>query len=704
MNKTWLKSLAMFAIVSLVTVAMAGLGYLISILLPGIVAFGIGITIVTIAVTAMLLIGVELLLLTKFNFDDSQREAIKRTTSTIIGTARDVMNAVFNGFDEDGLPKSEDNAFTRTFKSIFKSGLSFMVEAFVSSFVLVMTAISVTLMLLIGLELNTLAKYNIDTKQVKDNVHSIMSTADAVIDSVFQPNTISEDNSGKKFQKVINRFFSGLGDIVNLIVAIGKLALTMTAIAFIKLVSVELKWLMNVPNFDKTAIMDNTRMIMSTADAVIDSIFQPNDRQPESTGGWLGAAITHFFGELADIFGLIMSIGKFALTLASIALIKCLANNLIELSDIDTSKINGLGEPGGKIDNIMSAAQACIDAINQPADNTNETEGGFLHKLLKGVLRGPLVDMVDSITKLGKLSIALVCVGMISKLAEQLNTIADIDFKEGIITDKINVIMDCSNICIDKVLHGEKLSGLGQNGRKSLDDLKAVTNIMQEFGSTMTQLSISLNGIDPTKMQKTIDVITTNLDSKNGSGTFTEIIISYVDDIANHKLNKSGYDDNINAINVMIETIKKFVSINTKGSLNTYKEGIDKAIEFTNVISSARLENLQTATNMFAQMAEFSKSINGDFNGLADTINEKLLPLIEDLNKALDKTNESIENKSVNVPTVQTNEPQSVPINAPVATSTPTNYTNVLGDIQKELMNIKNRLDETISVKVGDNW
>jgi hypothetical protein len=46
---------------------------------------------------------------------------------------------------------------------------------------------------------------------------------------------------------------------------------------------------------------------------------------------------------------------------------------------------------------------------------------------------------------------------------------------------------------------------------------------------------------------------------------------------------------------------------------------------------------------MFAKMAEFSKSIHGDFDALADTINEKIAPLLEDLKKIMEDVHTKIE-------------------------------------------------------------
>ena len=694
----WKNALGMFAVAGLVTLAIAGLGYLITLMLPGITAFTVGVVLVTTAIAAMLLIGVELLALAQFNFDENQRAAIKASTAAIIGAAKDVMDALFNGVSDDGSIQSDNsNPFVKFFKSIFK-GAAFMIEALAASVVMVMTTISVTMMLLIGLELNALATYKIDKAGVVRGVSDIMDASQACIDAIFQPADEGETPGGEGFWGALKHFFGGLADILELIAAVGKLALTMVAIAFIKLISVELKWLMNI-DIDQTTIVNNTQTIMGAADAVIFAIFQPNDKQPESSGGWFGTAIAHFFSGLADILELIVSIGKLALTLASIALIKCIADQLISLGNMNTSAIEQVPD---KVAAVMRSAQACIDAINKPADETNGEGGGFLKKLLKWILPDSLVDMIDMLLKIGKLAMMVMCVGMIHKLAEQLNTIANIKFNESTIRNKIDVIMNCCNVCIDQVLHGARFTKPNREERRHLSDLESFADFMTEFGATLAKLTNSMNKINPRNLQNAIDALTAGMTDQRGrKGTFMDLVIGYVNDIATTKIDTNKYNTNIDSINAMIRTINSLTKIGENGSLDKYKQGIDKAIEFTNTVSTAKLENLKTAANMFEKMADFSKSINGNFEGLADVIEDKIMPLLEKLNETFENTNKVIENGA--------SIPSSAPTTTAPAVSAPAggqgaqvgaqapagiNYSAAIDEIRQELSKIHDALTD----------
>jgi len=631
----WEFALGMFAVVSLVVLAIGAVGYLLGIMVPGLLLFTAGIGLVVLSIGGMLLIGVELNLLAAFHFDEGKKE------------------------------------------------------------------------------------------EVAESTRSIMGAAQAVIDAIFTPADEKETGGGNKFLNALGYFFTGLAEILGLLAAVGKLALTMVAIAFIRLIGSELIWIANfrIPVYDENGnkigetsgdagsfsqrVIDNTHIILDTAQMVIDSIFVPADEKETGGGGGFWNAIKHFFSGLVDIIELIVAIGKLALTMVAIAFIRLIGSELNWIADFDTSKLAQVPE---KVRQIMRAAQACIDAINQPADSSGG-EGGWLKKLLKWVLPDSLVDMIDVMIKIGKLSMMVMAIGMIHKITTQLNDIAGVRFNEKIIRDKVQTIMSCANVCINQVLHGDKLSKPGRKERRRLDDLESFAKFMNKFGSHMSYLANSMANLNPALMQQAVESLTGKITDQNGrSGTFLDLVFSYVDDIAEYKLDQNKYRANMNAVNRLISTIRKMQNIGTGKGLDKYKEGIDKAIQFTNTINNVKLENLQTAANIFEKMAEFSKSISGNFEGLADTINEKIMPLLEQLNEGLNKTNENIENGSFGITGIATATNGSSTTAAPGQNSAPgtavsvpqKDYSRILGEIKQEISKMQKVLTDGSQVTVID--
>jgi hypothetical protein len=70
---------------------------------------------------------------------------------------------------------------------------------------------------------------------------------------------------------------------------------------------------------------------------------------------------------------------------------------------------------------------------------------------------------------------------------------------------------------------------------------------------------------------------------------------------------------------------------------------MDANIKFLDKVNTVKLENLKTAANIFRQMAKFSESISGDFEGLADTLNDKIAPLMEELKELLTGVQQKVE-------------------------------------------------------------
>ena len=854
----WLLALGMFFVVGAVTLAIAGLGYLIAAMVPGIALFTTGIVLVLISITAMLLIGVELLLLAKFKFDDTQRQAIRETTATIIGAVHDVLDAVFNGVDDEGnIKRSNDSAFSKFFKSIFK-GATFVVEALAASLTLVLTFVSVTMLLLIGLELKLLVHYNLDRDAVKENVNIIMDAANTCIDAIFQPNDKQPESSGSRFGKALKHLFVGAAEVLSLIVGVGKLALVMVAILLIKLVSLELKLIAN-NNLDANKVKTNVNTIMGAANACIDAIFQPNDKEPEGSGSRFFGAIGHFFVGLADIIQLIVSIGKLALMMVTFGLLKLLTNQLISISNLDTDAFANIPE---KVRSIMSAAQTCIDAIFQPNDKQQEGSGTWLGGIIKKVFKG-YGDTLTTILAIGRLSLMLAAIGMIKVVVEHLNEIVNISFTESAVKQKVDIIIGSANACIDGVFGEEgnivkeylkykkdikelenvsdfirtlnkqltvlskelvkinntttsilgitpattdedalttivntilapintlqsttielsftskigKLTGFEslKNALMQINDItnsilgitpatndeNALTTIVNTIlapintlQSTTIELSFtskigkltgfeslknalmqinditnSILGITPatndenalnviineilnpvknlqfidikhikisfsnkindivklfefeenlskqlTRQQRILQTISFSFgeivdslvfisESINKVGNIkvaditdvTEQIIENINTVSKNRIDNKRYNTNIDAFNALSKSIEDFYKIGNSNNTR-FKEGVDKAIEFTKVINDTKLDNLQTATNMFSKMSEFSKSINGNFEGLADTINEKIMPLLEKLNDALKETNDGIKSGAFNRPVVE---------------------------------------------------
>jgi hypothetical protein len=79
-----------------------------------------------------------------------------------------------------------------------------------------------------------------------------------------------------------------------------------------------------------------------------------------------------------------------------------------------------------------------------------------------------------------------------------------------------------------------------------------------------------------------------------------------------------------------------------------------------NKINGLDISKVTALAKMFGNAAAFSRAIDGNFDKLADVINEKIAPLLEGLKQAIEEADKHIqENKDNNVPTDKKETPES---------------------------------------------
>lgn len=281
-DNKWLMALAMFGVVGVVTLAIAGLGYLLSVMLPGITAFAIASIALVVSIGALLWTAQILVNLAKFKFDETQQEAAKEKARLVINTAHDIMNAMFRGWTkgEDGKMtsnESQDSGFVRFFKSMFK-GAAMIVEILASSIILVMTFVSVSMIYLTASMLESLGKITLNQTTITSNVGMVIGVAQGVIDSVLNHDMPDTKETPSEKKGPIRSLLGGIGDflggvksIVDSILTFGFLAMTMVSIGMVTLIAKNLKYIEDI-QLDKKTIETKVQAVVGTANSLIEHI------------------------------------------------------------------------------------------------------------------------------------------------------------------------------------------------------------------------------------------------------------------------------------------------------------------------------------------------------------------------------------------------------------------------------------------------
>ena len=308
-------------------------------------------------------------------------------------------------------------------------------------------------------------------------------------------------------------------------------------------------------------------------------------------------------------------------------------------------------------------------------------------------------------------------------MAKELNSLTKIELNQNDIITSVNSILGIANTVVDSIFNSTtNQPSEGNNGSGSGSKfLGFIKNTLKGIGSVVESI-IGIGKVGVTlaaigmisflaKILKTINNISNEI-NRDQILNNTDLILTVSDQIVKKVFDKTSDFDidqkKLKSFNELTNSLDKFIKVSNNNAENL-ERNIDNTIKFVDKINTVKLENLQTATNMFEKMAEFSKSISGNFEGLADTINEKIMPLLEQLNEGLNKTNENIENGSIssntNISTTTssnpTNDTSSGPVNNTSNNQNMKDYTRLINEITTELSEIQKLLSNgTISVMV----
>ena len=179
-------------------------------------------------------------------------------------------------------------------------------------------------------------------------------------------------------------------------------------------------------------------------------------------------------------------------------------------------------------------------------------------------------------------------------------------------------------------------------------------------------------------------------------GTFVTEYISVYSKITGENGIKSNKvsEERFEMFKDFVEETKKFTSIKS----DVLKANVDSFTTFVDKANSIDTNKIKTVKDMFAEMAELSKSLKGDFDKLADVLSDKLVVVLEKLQETISgiPTNVSVsqntgsQNNSTNtlVPNTQSKQQTQV------STVQPQNNDK----INKNVVEIKDSIDDMIAL------
>ena len=583
-----------------------------------------------VSMTLILLIATELRVLQEINLDQKK---ITDNVSLVIETAFLVINSIFGPKKTPDDNPSDKNWFIVVLEYV-GGAIVKLISAILSVYFLAMTLVAMTLLLLIATELTAIQSIKLDANKIKQNVATIIDCAFCVINSIFNPENREDSPTEKSWVVVVFEWIGGtIFKLISAILSIAFLALIMVSIALLISIAKELEYLQTL-ELDAALIQENVWTVIDTAQMLITTIFDtPDDRSDSpSEKGFIRTVLEVLgMGPVLQIIDAIMSIAFLGLIYFSIYMVKLIAE---QLNIIQKIKLN----PTAVKKTVSTVIQTChhvIGAVMQGHSVPERGAQGWLRKLLKKILPSGFLEMLDALMSMGFLAVSVSSIRMIGQLAEWLTVLLKVP-NVGPAREKANDVIWASKQVINAVWSGGSHKEIEEYENKTKFNERYINSVQR----TLTYLSNVVRSMHNFKALKS--------DSVKSIQKAALDIVGIVDSIqSNAKSDISIVNTRLNQLSRLNKIIRSLSGISDT-RVERAKQITDNYTRFIDKIGSIKLENLQTTTNLFEKMAAFSNSINGNFEKLADSINEKLMPLLQELKSILEKipTDVSVETKS----------------------------------------------------------
>ena len=493
--------------------------------------------------------------------------------------------------------------------------------------VLLFTAVgSVTLLALAGVFIavaHSIKKMNEAAEGMNTNTISIMS--DAVKSMI---STIA----GISLKDLANAHIAGEA-LTPFLLMIGLLGSTMASIANLTM-PIEFDengkpiGFKQMGENDFKKVSANVEYMIDTLTGAIDKIGQIGDTKI-SNAKEISAMLTDILSPISAMVSVISNMAnlKFATKWDK-------DGNPIEYEQLTDTKLTQVK------DNVAIVVDTMVNAIASLSDkiSVDEAQNKSIIMTLMGTCVEPVAGMVKTISDVaqGRIATEWDKDGNPTKWM----SFSDIDFNnvsaniQSCLTSYVNALKN-SGLEDDSSFFGE--DGPLAKAKKGIALIAEVTEPVSLMVDAVLKTQESASKYDLTKL------------------AFKDVLAQYKEGMKVFEdVDADSIKDTIQAYASFNTTLDKILKIDEKAVKNN-KEFVDNNVKLLDKINTLKVDNIKGVTDMFAKMADFSKTINGNFSKLAEAFSEEL---IEALNKLSDAIQGGFDTKvSVSTPAISSSSP-----------------------------------------------
>ena len=281
---------------------------------------------------------------------------------------------------------------------------------------------------------------------------------------------------------------------------------------------------------------------------------------------------------------------------------------------------------------ILNNVQTIFDVIKEIAigretdiNNNGTTDPGWVRFIVN--MFENIAFVASLLGSMPKLIIAFVVIGIVKSIAKELNKLQKIELNEEGITTSISTIFKTIQTVTDEINNQDRI----KHAHKAIKNMRHINRLIRIIKRVNKNLS-KISKAGATDMTATFDVIKGNMQYIADNFLFDKI--------------KHNQISTLRKVDTMVRIIKRTTKNMQKiGKMEggSFDHIVDTYSRFIQKINDCNPDNLRQTTSMFEQMARFSESISGNFEGLADALNEKIMPMLEELKDLMEKLPEQVE-------------------------------------------------------------
>ena len=592
---------------------------------------------------------------------DLDEELILEKINTVFNTVDKLISRVFAPADDN----------TQAARGIFGSIISFfspqlagIIDAIMAIAKLGLIFLAVSIVKGIASSLHEIQEIDIQEQLIMEKVDSIFRICSSIMKQIYEKadTMLPEPENRGIFGSIISFFSPDLADILDALTMIAKLAVVQAAISAVAGVGNALRDIANL-DVNLSAAGDKVDKIMGVAENVCERIFSRESKikfpvPPKERKSVFGALISWAFGgEKSDEERALEAAMKKVEALGVIeAAVGALGNILAAAKNIVDMEVDDLDAATVKVAEVMTMAEKLAETIfgsqvklKLPEPSKDDIQAalvdlGFDHwwrdaragEVASAKAQASMKLAMQRVQTLGLIASAI---GSIASIIEGVNKIKDYEVPDtSKIGEKVRQVMSTASHVSFIIFEQD---GIGQTGgnaagiKNQIADIKAridfakagadgVGALCQSFTSLMERAKFDESQINATKskVSSTIKAIAE--------------IIRDVDTINPEAGGKVAHN-NCDLIDRISKTVGSFVQVTDKDVKNS-KNITENYIKFFKQVDSMDIRKLQHTDWLMRSWASISRDLKGDFEGLAKTINQHIMPMLEKVNETLDKT------------------------------------------------------------------